>query len=132
MSAHIVQWQQEAASTSDCVGHWAVVTRGGSEVVGALSLEYVPPGGESLTMGWALVPGAWGRGYAAEAGSALARWAIHEGGVTEVFAIVQPDNARAAATAQRMGMEWVTDLGHLAQGRYHVFRIRHGDLGGED
>jgi RimJ/RimL family protein N-acetyltransferase len=132
MRAHIVQWRQEAASSSDCVGHWAVLTRAGAEVVGALSLEYEPPGGESLTMGWALVPGAWGRGYAAEAGSALARWAIHEGGVPEVFAIVQLDNARAAATAQRIGMEWVTDLGPLARGSYHVFRIRHGDLGRED
>ena len=57
------------------------------------------------------------------------RWAIHERGVPEVFALVQPDNARAAATAQRMGMEWVTELGHLAQGRYQVFRLRHGGLG---
>ena len=132
MSGHIVQWQQEAASTSDCVGHWAVLTRAGANVVGALSLEYAPPGGESLALGWALAPEAWGRGYAAEAGSALVRWAIHERGALEVFAIVQPDNLRAAATARRMGMEWATEVGHLAQGIFEVYRIRHGDLGRED
>jgi RimJ/RimL family protein N-acetyltransferase len=129
MRGQIVRWQQEAASTSAEVGHWALVTRADTAVVGGLSLEFEPPGGESLVLAWVLAPDAWGRGYAAEAGSALVRWAIHERGVPEVFALVQPDNTRAAATAQRMGMEWVTELGHLARGRYQVFRLRHGDLG---
>jgi len=137
MRGRIQQWQREEPSTSGCVGHWAVLTRVGEQVVGAVSLEYEPPGGESLTVGWALAPRAWGRGYAAEAGAALVRWAMHEGGVPEVFAIVQPDNPRAAATALRMGMEWVTDLGHVTlrtggTGSYHVYRIRHGDLGLSD
>ena len=69
-----------------------------------------------------------GNGYATEAGGALIRWAMHEHGVLEVFAIVQPDNVRAVATAKRIGMEWVTELGHLPQGRYQAFRIRHADL----
>ena len=57
---------------------------------------------------------------------------MHEEGVVEVFAIVQPDNERAAATARRIGMEWVTEVGHLPGGRYQVYRIRHGDLDYEE
>ncbi|GAA4718216.1 GNAT family N-acetyltransferase [Nocardioides conyzicola] len=128
----VAEWSAEDVS-SDCVGHWAVGLRFTSAVVGALTLEHAPPGGESLTIGWALAPDAWGHGYATEAGDALVRWAIHEGGVDEVFAIIEPDNTRAKATAERIGMEWVTELGHLADdGRSQVYRIRHEDLDYED
>jgi [ribosomal protein S5]-alanine N-acetyltransferase len=109
-------------------GHWAAHSRSDGAVIGGLSLQYAPPGGESVSIAWQLAPTAWGQGYAAEAGAALIRWAMHERGLVEVFAVVQPDNERAAATAERIGMEWITELGHLAQGKYQVYRIRHGDL----
>lgn len=110
------------------VGHWAAHSRSDGAVIGGLSLQYAPPGGESVSIAWQLAPTAWGQGYAAEAGAALIRWAMHERGLVEVFAVVQPDNRRAAATAERIGMEWITELGHLAHGKYQVYRIRHGDL----
>jgi len=128
MRSTLLRWRDEDENSSGCAGHWAVETREDAELVGGLSLQYAPPGGESLTIAWVLAPSSWGNGYAAEAGDALIRWALHEQGETEVFAIVQPDNARAAATAERIGMEWVTELGYLQQGRYQVYRIRHGDL----
>lgn len=129
MRARIRTWQRDTLSSAAPTGHWAVRTRALGDVVGGLSLSYAPPGGESLVVAWLLAPAAWGRGYAAEAGSALVRWAVHEAGAPEVFAIVPPDNLRAAATARRMGMEWVTELRHLAPPRYEVYRLRHGDLG---
>jgi RimJ/RimL family protein N-acetyltransferase len=125
-------WPAEAREDLACQGHWAVQKRDSADVVGGLSLQYAPVGGESLTISWALAPNAWGHGFATEAGDALIRWAMHEEGVEEVFAILQPDNARAAATAERIGMEWVTELGHLSQGRYQVYRIRHEDLAYEE
>lgn len=130
MRSRLAEWASDHEST-DVHGHWAVCDRGTSAVVGALVLEHAMQT-DSLALGWALAPEAWGRGYAAEAGDALVRWAIHEEGALEVFAIVQPDNERAAATAERIGMEWVTELGHLTGGRYQVYRIRHGDLAWED
>ena len=110
------------------VGHWAAHSRDDGAVVGGLSLQYSPPGGDSVSIAWQLAPTAWGHGYATEAGAALIRWAMHERGLIEVFAVVQPDNERAAATAERIGMEWIAELGHLTQGKYQVYRIRHGDL----
>jgi RimJ/RimL family protein N-acetyltransferase len=104
-------------------GHWAVHRRDDGSVVGGVSLEFTPHGSESLAVDWNVVPIARGRGYATEAGEALIRWALHEAGVPDVFAVVPPGNAPAIATAQRIGMEWVTD-----RGQFRVYRIRHGDL----
>jgi ribosomal-protein-alanine N-acetyltransferase len=126
------QWRAEAQEGAGCTGHWAVQMRDSAEVVGGMSLQFAPPGGESLTIVWALAPHAWGHGFATEAGDALIRWAMHEQDALEVFAILQPDNTRAAATAQRIGMEWVTELDELSRGHYEVYRIRHGDLAYEE
>lgn len=131
MRAQLTAWREIEEGRATPVGHWAAVTPQG-EVVGALSLQYVPSGGESLTLTWALAPAFWGCGYAAESGLALMRWAVHERGATEVFAVVQPDNARAVGTALRMGMEWVTEYGDLPGGHYQVYRIRHADFPVDD
>jgi [ribosomal protein S5]-alanine N-acetyltransferase len=131
-SARLREWSRETSTTTTCLGHWAVHDRTTSQVVGTLVLEHAPDS-DSLTIGCALAPDARGRGYATEAGDALVRWAIHEGGAAEVFAIVQSDNTPAQATAERIGMEWVTDLGYVDDsGRYRVYRVRHGDLDWED
>jgi [ribosomal protein S5]-alanine N-acetyltransferase len=114
-------------------GHWAVTERASATVIGGLSLQYLPPDGGSLTISGALVPGAWGQGLAAEAGDALVRWAIHRGNALEVFALVQPNNVRARATAERIGMDWVAERGDLTgDGDIELYRIRHGDLEYED
>jgi RimJ/RimL family protein N-acetyltransferase len=93
-------------------------------VVGGISLAHVPSPDGSVTLRSELAPSWWGNGYASEAGEALVHWAMHEASVIDVFALVQPDNARAAATAERIGMEWELDL----DSGLRVFRIRHGDL----
>lgn len=133
MRRRLDRWSEEDTATpSRCAGHWVVHDRSKSSVVGALALGH-PPGGESVTIGWALTAAARGRGYAAEAGDALVRWAIHEAGAVEVFALVPPDNARARSTAERIGMEWVTELDLPGVGDHRlVYRIRHGDLDYEE
>lgn len=132
LQRQLTEWADHDRTGTSGLGHWAVALRSTSDVIGALALTQAPHASESIAIGWALTPEARGHGYATEAGNALIRWAVHEGGATEVFAIVQPDNARAEATAKRIGMEWVAELGHLPGGRYQVFRIRHVDLAWED
>jgi RimJ/RimL family protein N-acetyltransferase len=97
-------------------------------------------------MGWQLHPAAWagdtrprqdgrsrggrsagGRGYATEAGRALARWAFGRG-AGEVFAVVRPANKRAEATVRRIGMDWVGETGKYYDLRLQVFRLRPADL----
>ncbi len=128
MLSVISGWLDEDQEGATSAGHWAVELQAEHRLIGGCSLSFGAPGPESLKLRWVLSPTAWGRGYATEAGDALIRWAMHEGGVYEVYAVVQPDNARAAATAKRMGMEWVGETGRYGDIKLQVFRLRHGDL----
>jgi RimJ/RimL family protein N-acetyltransferase len=78
-------------------------------------------------MGWQLNPQVWGLGYAAEAGRAIAGWAFDEG-FDEVLAVARLANERAAATARRIGMEWVGETDKYYGLRLQVFRLRPADL----
>jgi RimJ/RimL family protein N-acetyltransferase len=78
-------------------------------------------------MEYQLAPEYWGRGYVTEAARALARWAF-EHSLVELFALVEPDNARAAATARRIGMEWVGESDKYHGMFLQVFRLRPADL----
>jgi ribosomal-protein-alanine N-acetyltransferase len=78
-------------------------------------------------MGWQLHPDVWGRGYAVEAGRAVARWAFDEG-YDEILAVARPANTRAQATARRIGMEWVGETEKYYDLRLQVFRLRPADL----
>lgn len=122
------QWIAEDHRGSPPTGRWAVELTAERRVVGGVILLYLPPGGEDLEIGWQLEPGAWGRGYAAEAGHATAHWALQQAGVDELFAVVRPANARAAATAERIGMEWVGETDKYYDLRLQVYRLRTGDL----
>jgi [ribosomal protein S5]-alanine N-acetyltransferase len=136
VEALLASWAEADGSGSECLGHWAVRPQSGAgvvgDVVGGVSLQPAPHASESVAIGWALSSTVWGHGYAAEASDALTRWAMHEGGVLEVFAFVQPRNRRAVATAERIGMEWVVDLEQSSGGPYRVYRLRHGDLDWHD
>jgi RimJ/RimL family protein N-acetyltransferase len=121
------QWTAEDARLVPPAGRWAIELRDDKRVLGGAILLPLPPRGEDLEMGWQLRPDAWGRGYATEAGRALARHAFDEG-FDEVLAVARPANTRAAATARRIGMEWVGETEKYYDLRLHVFRMRPGDL----
>ena len=74
-----------------------------------------------------LHPDVWGQGYATETTHALAGLAYAQD-VDEVFAVVQPGNIRAEATARRNGMEWVGVTDKYFGMTLHVYRLRPADL----
>ena len=45
-----------------------------------------------------------------------------------MFAVARPKNTRAAATARRIGMEWVGETTKYYDMRLNVYRIRPSDL----
>ncbi len=108
-------------------GRWAVVLTSSGELVGGVAVLPLPPYGEDLEVAWQLAPHAWGQGYAAEAGHAVAHHAFASG-VDELFAVVRTQNGRGAATAQRVGMEWVGETEKYYDLRLQVFRLRKGEL----
>ena len=121
------QWIAESGRLISPSGRWAIERRDDAQVIGGAILLPLPPGKDDLEMGWQLRPDMWGQGYASEAGRALARFAFQEG-LDEVFAVSRPVNARAEATARRIGMEWVGETDKYYGLRLQVFRIRPGDL----
>jgi RimJ/RimL family protein N-acetyltransferase len=124
MRAVLRQWQADDVKP---VGHWAVQERGAGRLVGGVALLRLAPW-EDIELGWQLARTAWGQGYAAEAGEAVARWSMHHANVDELFALVGASNTRAAATATRIGMEWIGETDEYHHRRMELYRLRHDDL----
>lgn len=122
------QWNAEDHRAAPPTGRWAIELTPERRVIGGVILLYLPPGGEDLEIGWQLAPDTWGHGYASEAGHAVAHWAFQQTGVDELFAVVRPANTRGAATAERIGMEWVGETEKYYDLRLQVFRLRAADL----
>jgi RimJ/RimL family protein N-acetyltransferase len=87
---------------------WAVVPRGEARPVGTVLLVVMPDGSGAPTgdveVGWHFHPDHWGKGYATEA----ARGAVQHGfaaGLSEVYAVVRPDNAPSLAVCRRLRMD---------------------------
>ncbi|MFI6829858.1 GNAT family N-acetyltransferase [Kribbella sp. NPDC050241] len=112
-------------------GHWAVELRATGRVIGGVALLRLEPW-QDLEVGWQLARTAWGHGYASEAGEALARWSMHNADVEELFALVSPKNKRAAATAERIGMEPIGETDQYHHQRLNLYRLRHDDLAYRD
>ncbi|MBW1597883.1 GNAT family N-acetyltransferase [Streptomyces sp. JJ38] len=122
------QWIAEDFRATPPTGRWAVELTAERRVIGGVVVLPMPPEGEDLEFGWQLVPEAWGHGYAAEAGNAIAHWALSQPEVDELFAVVRPNNTRGEATAKRIGMEWVGETDKYYGMRLQVYRLRAGDL----
>lgn len=127
MQRLLEDWVDEGARLEAPQGRWAVELADTGDLVGGIALLPLPPEGEDLEIAWQLAPGAWGRGLAAEAGHAVAHHAFGSG-VEELFAVVRDRNTRGAATAQRVGMEWVGETDKYYELRLQVYRLRKGDL----
>jgi len=121
-------WVAENHRSAPPTGRWAIELTEETRVIGGVALLYLPPGGTDLEIGWQLAPDYWGHGYAAEAGHEVAHWAFEYPGVDEVFAVVRPTNTRGAATAERIGMEWVGETDKYYDLHLQVYRVRAADL----
>jgi RimJ/RimL family protein N-acetyltransferase len=124
------QWAAEDARMLAPAGRWAVDLREDGRLIGGATLLPLPPDDE-FEVGWQFNPEAWGHGYAAETGQALARWAFKQG-LEQVIALVRPANTRAMTMVRRIGMEWVGETEKYHDLRLQQFRLRPADLGGTD
>jgi ribosomal-protein-alanine N-acetyltransferase len=127
MQAVLQGWVAEQSAMIPGTGRWAVVLREGETLVGGISLLPMPVPEADVEIGYQLALEFWGRGYITEVARPLARWAFQHS-LVELFALVAPDNARAAATARRIGMEWVGESDKYHRTYLTVFRLRPDDL----
>ena len=123
----LTRWITEHDESGRPLGHWAIEFRDSGLVIGAVSLLPLPPGCTDLEIGWQVDPAAWGHGYGAEAGHAVAHQAFANG-VSEVFAVVRPGNTRGIATARRVGMEWVGETDKYYGLTLQIYRLTAPDL----
>jgi RimJ/RimL family protein N-acetyltransferase len=121
------QWIAEDARMPAPAGRWAIQHNTDGRVIGGATLLPLPPGNEDVEIGWQLHPDTWGNGYASETTHALATWAFSQD-VHEIFAVVRPGNARAAATVRHNGMHWVGETTKYFGIDLQVFRLRIADL----
>jgi ribosomal-protein-alanine N-acetyltransferase len=126
---HVVleNWAVEQHEMSPGTGRWALVLADDGTLIGGISLLPMPVPEADVEIECHLTPEYWGHGYITEAIQALAHWAFAHS-LVELFALVPPDNARAAATARRVGMEWVGESEKYHGRHLHVFRLRPDDL----
>lgn len=127
MRSVLQAWQEAQPNLPAPRGRWAVQRRDDNAVIGGLGIRLLPPYEDDLELSWQLKPQEWGKGYAAEAGRALIAWAFTQD-TDELFAAARPNNARAIATAKRLGMQWVGETTKYYGLSLQVYRIRHSDL----
>ncbi|WP_035791796.1 GNAT family N-acetyltransferase [Kitasatospora mediocidica] len=127
MRSVLQAWHEAQPNLPPPRGRWAVQLRDSQAVVGGLGIRLLPPYEDDLEMSWQLAPGAWGNGYAAEAGRALIAWAFTQE-IEEIFAVARPNNVRAIAMAKRLGMQWVGETTKYYGLSLQVYRIRPSDL----
>jgi len=127
MRAVLQSWMAEQADMEPGTGRWAMALAASGTLIGGITLLPMPVPEADVEIGYRLAPQYWGHGYASEAGRALARWAFQHS-LVEMFALVTPDNVRAAATARRIGMEWVGESDKYHGRHLEVYRLRPDDL----
>lgn len=108
-------------------GRWAVEALDDGRLVGGVVLLPMPPGDEDLELGWLLSRDERGKGYATEAGRAVARWGFDHG-MPELFAVSRPHNSPAIRVAKRLGMQWVGETTKYYDLLLQVYRVRPAEL----
>jgi len=84
-------------------GTYVIVRSEDGRAVGGIGFHGAPDEEGRVEIGYDLSEGARGRGYATEAVTALAAWALSQPGVTAVTATTDPDNGASQRVLARAG-----------------------------
>lgn len=85
------------------------------------SCEDVSP--EEVELGWMITPGAWGRGYATEAGAAVRDEAFARLGLESVIAVHHPANTASGRVMEKLGLAFERDVVTREGWPYRLFRL---------
>ena len=84
--------------------NWLVIERNEHRAVGVLAVAGKADARGAVLIGYALYPGAEGKGYATEAVRTLIQWALAQPGVRSVRALAPVWNTPAVHVAEKAGM----------------------------
>ena len=102
-------------------GRWAVETRDDRQFVGIIGL-WNPQGWPEEELGWDLMNGAEGKGYATEAATAARAFAYDRLGWTTLMSLINLANRKSIALAERMGAVYERAFTHERHGEMGVWR----------
>ncbi|MEM7525567.1 MAG: GNAT family N-acetyltransferase [Pseudomonadota bacterium] len=102
-------------------GRWALEEKATGQFAGVSGL-WEPEGFPELELGWDLMNGFEGRGFATEAGRAARDYAYGEMGAKTVISLIAPGNAGSKAVAGRLGAAYEKDFDHAMYGRVEIWR----------
>lgn len=94
--------QRHQANHQICMG--LMTTRDSADAVGVAGLQPLDDG--NFELGWWVWKEYWGQGYASEAGRALLQHAREVMQLSEVFAVIDPDNQASIRVAEKIGMRY--------------------------
>jgi len=83
----------------------AVVEKATERVIGESGLTYIPDT-RDVEVAWFLARSEWGKGYASEAARAMLEFAFSERRLPRVYSLIDRENARSIAVANRLGMRF--------------------------
>ncbi|MBV1865596.1 MAG: GNAT family N-acetyltransferase [Rhodobacteraceae bacterium] len=102
-------------------GRWAVEEKATGAFCGVIGLWY-PHGWPEPELGWDLMNGFEGKGYATEAALAARKYAYNTLGWKTVISLVAPPNNGSRALAKRMGAVYEGMFAHERHGDLEVYR----------
>ena len=123
-----------AALHANGFGIWALEERRSGALIGfagLASVSFLAPFTPAVEVGWRLVPGAWGHGFATEAAGAALDFGFETVELAEVVSFTTTTNRRSIAVMERLGMthDATDDFNHpqIASGhplrRHVLYRI---------
>jgi RimJ/RimL family protein N-acetyltransferase len=87
-------------------GFWGLEERESRRLVGGVGLFPLSWEGPEIELAYHVVPSAWSRGYASEAGAALLDAAWRETDVDHVVAVAAPGNKASTRVMKKLGMTY--------------------------
>ncbi|MBT2134845.1 GNAT family N-acetyltransferase [Croceibacterium sp. LX-88] len=85
-------------------GMFSVIEKASGQWIGRVG-PWQPEGWPGREVGWALLPTAWGKGYARESAQAAIDWAFDALDWSEVIHTIDPDNLPSQRLARALGAE---------------------------
>ena len=86
-------------------GIWVMIERGSESVVGDIGFRGPPGDDGSVELGYSVIAGRRGRGYATEAARSLVSWAASQNGVRCIVAGCEEGNVASIRTLERAGFQ---------------------------
>jgi len=108
--ANMLSWQEHNTASANRTGGWVAVDRALGRVIGNAIASQLPDAdmvrGETVQVGWHVVRGDWGKGYATEIGRAMLDYVFEQLGLERVHAVVEVGNDGSCKVAERLGMHY--------------------------